>query len=110
MSSRSNASLTIRYLSSSQTTWDLRLTDLQELNNTITSDWDEWVADAPRTWKLDGWLLSRAPVAITCRYGQNQPIATATDQAHALESKNWHAERSYAHIRYVSVAIATDVS
>ncbi|KAG2738230.1 hypothetical protein P692DRAFT_20882808 [Suillus brevipes Sb2] len=94
----------------SQTTWDLRLTDLQELNNTITLDWDEWVADAPRTWKLDGWLLSRAPVAITCRYGQNQPIATATDQAHALESKNWHAERSYAHIRYVSVAIATDVS
>ncbi|KAG2063361.1 hypothetical protein BDR04DRAFT_1163843 [Suillus decipiens] len=94
----------------SQTTWDLRLTDLQELHHTIASDWDEWVADAPRAWKQDGWLLSRAPVAIACRYGQNQPIATATDQTHALEAKNWHAERSYAHIRYLSVAIATDIS
>ncbi|KAG1758543.1 hypothetical protein EDD22DRAFT_997786 [Suillus occidentalis] len=94
----------------SQATWDLRLTDLQDLNNTIASDWDDWVADAPRAWKLDGWLLSRAPVAITCRYGQNQPIATATDNTHALEAKNWHAERAYANIRYVSVAIATDIS
>jgi hypothetical protein len=95
---------------SSQATWNLRLTDLQELNATIASDWEEWVAEAPRAWKQDGWLLSRAPVGITCRYGQNQPIATATDQAHALEAKNWHAERAYAHIRYVSVAIATDIS
>ncbi|KAG2130918.1 hypothetical protein DEU56DRAFT_914676 [Suillus clintonianus] len=94
----------------SQATWDLRLTDLQELNNIIASDWEQWVADAPRSWKKDGWLLSRTPVAITCRYGQNQPIATATDQAQVLEAKNWHAERSYSNIRYISVAIATDVS
>ncbi|KAG2335389.1 hypothetical protein BDR05DRAFT_954111, partial [Suillus weaverae] len=40
----------------------------------------------------------------------NQPIATVTDHAHVMEAKNWHAERAYANIRYVSVAIATDIS
>ncbi|KAG1770782.1 hypothetical protein EV702DRAFT_1049233 [Suillus placidus] len=79
----------------SQASWDLHLTDLQQLNNTIASDWDQWVADAPRSWKQDGWLLSRTPVAVTCRYGQNQPIATVTDHAHVMEAKNWHAERAY---------------
>ncbi|KAG2353802.1 hypothetical protein BDR07DRAFT_1495656 [Suillus spraguei] len=94
----------------SQTTWDLRLDDLIDLNTTMASDWDQWVADAPMTWKQDGWLLSRAPVAVACRYGQNQPIANSNNDAHTQESKNWLAERSYTHIRYISVAIATDIT
>ncbi|KAG1793563.1 hypothetical protein EV424DRAFT_1354195 [Suillus variegatus] len=93
----------------SQTTWDLRLDDVLELHNTIIAEWDDWVAAAPRTWKQDGWLLSRAPVAVACRYGQNQPIANSNTRTHAIEARNWHAERSYASIRYVSVAIATDI-
>ncbi|KAG2127667.1 hypothetical protein DEU56DRAFT_758552 [Suillus clintonianus] len=94
----------------SQETWDLRLNDLQELHNTIIAEWDDWVAAAPRTWKLDGWLLSHAPVAVACRYGQNQPIANLDAQANTIEAKNWHAESSIASVRYVSVAIATDIS
>ncbi|KAG2071701.1 hypothetical protein BDR04DRAFT_1154169 [Suillus decipiens] len=93
----------------SQTTWDLRLDDLLELHKTIIVDWDDWVAAAPRSWKQDGWLLGRAPVAVACRYGQNQPIANSNSQAHVLKARNWHAERSYASIRYLSVAIATDI-
>ncbi|KAG0698953.1 hypothetical protein DFH29DRAFT_1002413 [Suillus ampliporus] len=94
----------------SQGTWDLRLNDLLDLHQTIIADWDDWVAAAPRSWKKDGWLLSRAPVAVACRYGQNQPIANSNANAHAMEARNWHAERSYTHIRYVSVAIATDLA
>lgn len=95
---------------SSQTTWDLRLDDVLELHNTIIAEWDDWVAAAPRTWKQDGWLLSRAPVAVACRYSQNQPIANSNTHTHAIEARNWHTERSYASIRYVSVAIATDIA
>ncbi|KAG2029472.1 hypothetical protein BDR03DRAFT_987731 [Suillus americanus] len=92
-----------------QTSWDLRLDDLVALHNTIVSDWDEWVAAAPRSWKEDGWLLSRMPVAITCRYGQNQPIANLNARANTEEGKIWNTERSYTNIRYVSIAIATDI-
>ncbi|KAG2335701.1 hypothetical protein BDR05DRAFT_953879 [Suillus weaverae] len=93
-----------------QTTWDLRLDDLFNLHNTIVSDWDEWVAAAPRSWKEDGWLLSRVPVAVACRYGQNQPIANLNARANTEEAKIWNKERSYTNIRYVSVAIATDIT
>ncbi|KAG2133226.1 uncharacterized protein EDB93DRAFT_1255001 [Suillus bovinus] len=94
----------------SQVTWDLRLTDLVNLHQTIIEEWDDWVDAAPRSWKQDGWLLTRAPAAVACRYGQNQPIASSDPQAHTLEARNWHAERAYPYIRYISVAIATDIT
>jgi hypothetical protein len=72
---------------SDNTSWDLRLADLLSLHNTIESDWDDWVAAAPRSWKEDGWLLNRVPVAVACRYGQNQPIANLNARANTEEAK-----------------------
>ncbi|KAG2365886.1 hypothetical protein BDR07DRAFT_1373987 [Suillus spraguei] len=93
-----------------QPTVDLRLEDLQALHRYIVSDWDEWVHNAPASWKNDGWLQSRVPLSIACRYGQNQAIASLDPTARGVEEANWQAERQYTNIRYMSVAIATDLT
>jgi hypothetical protein len=62
------------------------------------------------TWKEDGWLAQHQPVSVSCRFGQNQPIASTNRQTRRVEGANWQAERSYAKIRYMSLAIATDIT
>ncbi|KAG2029044.1 hypothetical protein BDR03DRAFT_1018980 [Suillus americanus] len=93
-----------------QPTINLRLEDLKALHRYIVSDWDEWVHKAPASWKDDGWLQSRAPLSIACRYGQNQAIASLDPAARGVEEANWQAEREYSDIRYMSMAIATDLT
>ncbi|KAG1811023.1 hypothetical protein EV424DRAFT_1542652 [Suillus variegatus] len=93
-----------------QPTINLRLEDLKALHAYIVSDWDGWVRNAPASWKDDGWLQSRAPLSVACRYGQNQAIASLNPTARCVEAANWQAEREYSNIRYMSMAIATDLT
>jgi hypothetical protein len=77
------------------------------MHRRMIDSYDEWVANAPEFWRKDGFLEGHLPMAITCAYGQNQPIgeaAAAEEQALA-----WNRERDYSTIRYVSIAIATDI-
>ncbi|KAG1853395.1 hypothetical protein F4604DRAFT_1933291 [Suillus subluteus] len=91
-------------------TLTLRLDDLKLLHRNIVSNWDAWVQEAPPSWKVDGWLQSHVPLSVACRYGQNQPIASSNPNARSVEERNWQVEREYSNIRYLSMAIATDLT
>ncbi|KAG2090773.1 uncharacterized protein F5147DRAFT_780230 [Suillus discolor] len=91
-------------------TLTLRLDDLKSLHQIMVSAWDAWVEEAPPSWKVDGWLESHVPLSVACRYGQNQPIASSDPNARSVEERNWQVEREYTNIRYLSMAIATDLT
>lgn len=86
---------------------DLRLRDLKRLNKYIIKHWTSWVDKAPPSWKEDGFLIDHAPIAVTSRFGQNQPICQSANR-HA-ESNDWLEERDYEKISYVNIALATHV-
>ena len=85
----------------------LRLVDVRHLNHRIEMDWTEWVEEAPSAWKEDGFLLKHVPITVTSRYGQDQPICALDSRDN--EARNWHEERDYRKIRFVSVGLATHV-
>ncbi|KAG1803891.1 uncharacterized protein HD556DRAFT_1303877 [Suillus plorans] len=91
-------------------TLTLRLDDLKSLHQIMVSVWDAWVEEAPPSWKVDGWLESHVPLSVACRYGQNQPITSLDPNARSVEERNWQVEREYSNIRYLSMAIATDLT
>lgn len=88
----------------------LRLQDVMLLDRMMAIQYDDFVANAPPYWLSDGWLQQHIPISVACRYGQNQPIASTDPHALRVEARNWHYERDYAHIRYLSVAVATHIS
>ncbi|KAI6044350.1 hypothetical protein EDC04DRAFT_2599410 [Pisolithus marmoratus] len=55
-------------------TINLCLTNLQHLHQGFLNHWHPWVAAAPQSWKVDGFLMQNALVGITLQYGQNQPL------------------------------------
>jgi hypothetical protein len=69
--------------------------------------WLNWLDDAPPDWKSDGFLTDHAPIALTSRFGQDQPICAMRDRA--AEAESWLRERCYHAIRFVSVGLATHV-
>jgi hypothetical protein len=69
--------------------------------------WLDWVEGAPSEWKKDGFLNENAPIAVTCRFGQDQPICASENRI--AESLSWFKERCYDKIRFVSVGLATHV-
>ncbi|KAG2358122.1 hypothetical protein BDR07DRAFT_1489883 [Suillus spraguei] len=93
----------------SQCTWQLRLEDVEKLSDCIIESWDDWVEGSPALWKEDGWLVEHQPVSVCCRFGQNQAIASSNSQTRCVEGANWQAQRLYAQIHYMSLAIATDI-
>lgn len=86
---------------------DLRLPDLLKLNEFIVDEWQNWVASAPNIWKDDEFLRKSMPIAVTSRYGQNQPICQAA--LRQQEENDWQGERRYDRLRYVTMALATHV-
>lgn len=67
----------------------------------------DWVEAAPVEWKKDAFLKEHAPIAITSRFGQDQPICSSINRD--TESISWLNERCYDQIRFVSVGLATHV-
>jgi hypothetical protein len=74
----------------------------------IRGEFEEWVINAPESYKEDIFLMERTPLVITSRYGQNQSIGVQDEDANADE-QNWELEQDFALIRYITVAIATHV-
>jgi hypothetical protein len=68
-------------------------------------DYEDWLAEAPASYKDDGFLGRNFPITITSRYGQNQPLDDNEDQ----NSQWWDKFRSFSNIRYICMAIATDI-
>lgn len=69
--------------------------------------WTEWVENAPEEWKNDGFITEHAPIAVTSRFGQDQPICSSQERDN--EAQTWLEERCYHKIRFVSVGLATHV-
>ena len=86
---------------------DLRLEDLKRLNGLIESKWSAWVDASPMDWRKDGFLAGHAPIAVTSRFGQDQPICKPNNRED--EAETWLRERHYDKIRFVSFALATHV-
>ncbi|KAG2742153.1 hypothetical protein P692DRAFT_201809895 [Suillus brevipes Sb2] len=102
--------LALCYDCGAQKTIALRLQDILLLHRLMIEQYDDFVANAPPYWLKDGWLQQHIPVSVACRYGQNQPIASTDQHALRVEARNWNHERDYAHIRYLSMAVATHIS
>ncbi|KAG2354615.1 hypothetical protein BDR07DRAFT_1494309 [Suillus spraguei] len=75
----------------SQRTWQLHLEDVEKLSDCIIESWDDWVEGSPHCGKRMAGLWS---INLSLR----------------VEGANWQAERLYAQIRYMSPAIATDIT
>ncbi|KAF9442204.1 hypothetical protein P691DRAFT_789934 [Macrolepiota fuliginosa MF-IS2] len=81
----------------------LNLEKLNELDKAIQRMYFPWVEKAPDAYKTDQFFLQRIPICVTSRYGQNQQIGVNLGQ----EVENWHRDRDFSRIRYITVAIAT---
>ncbi|KAG2030241.1 hypothetical protein BDR03DRAFT_1017336 [Suillus americanus] len=86
----------------------LRLDDFKRLSGILHTNWNDWVEQAPLEWKEDNFLANNAPVGVTIRYGQNQPLVVygALDD----ERRNWDNDRNYTHIRQFTFSLATHIS
>ncbi|KAF8119387.1 hypothetical protein EV363DRAFT_1199073, partial [Boletus edulis] len=86
----------------------LTLDDARQLHENILHRWAAWVNDAPRSWKEDGFLVDNSPVAITMRYGQNQPICSSQLDQNVVdrERTTWDHDHDLANIRLMSFSVA----
>jgi len=84
----------------------LNLIQLKSLNNAIKWHYETWVRSAPDIYKEDGFINEQYPVAVTCRYGQNQPLGLFVENEEE-EENNWDHDQDFSKLRYISVAIAT---
>ena len=85
----------------------LRLEDLRKFNDAIKDGWREWIQNAPPDYTDDGFFLTRKPISISSRYGQNQRIGVEVNRF--TQKALWSKERDYSQIRYVSFALATHI-
>lgn len=78
------------------------------LHQAIIDRWAPWLTRLPADWLADGWLLSVIIIAVCARYGQNRLICGPNNRE--LERRQWLEERQWRYVRYMSVAIATDIT
>lgn len=70
--------------------------------------YQDWVDDAPDSWKRDGFLTSRKPIAVSIRYGQNHPIRLDIDNIN-IEATSWNQAKRFQEAKFVTIAIATQL-
>lgn len=74
----------------------------------MKTSYAEWLANAPESYREDGFFMSRQPVAITSRYGQKKRIG-GSDADEVEEDTNWDIDQPWNEISHVTVALATHV-
>jgi len=82
---------------------ELKYDDVNQLNQCIENEYDDFVRDAPPGWTRDGFLSNNVPITIAVRYGQNQAICREPHE----EKEHWHRLHNYRNIRTLTVALAT---
>ena len=85
----------------------LNFEDVQSLDHYLVRGYDNWVDGSPDTWKRDGFLQNNSPIIITSRYGQNATIALLDNEDQ--EAEDWHHERDYSKIAFLTFALATSI-
>ena len=89
---------------------------VRTLHENWVTDYTDWLERLPERPK--GWFAERYPCIVTCQYGQNKSLYTASDpqdRTRSLEEVRqgqesaWQANRQWHLIRFVSLAISTDV-
>ncbi|KAF8432920.1 hypothetical protein L210DRAFT_3650025 [Boletus edulis BED1] len=86
---------------------ELTLPQLRLLHAQLRDSWPAWVQRAPDSWKTDSFLINNSPVALTVRYGQNQPIYSASDDMlRAAIRQSWERDHDLTHVRSLSFSIA----
>lgn len=96
------------FVSRDGNTIELGFEDTKLLNQAIVTRWLPWLGGCPTHWTADGWLVSICIIGITSRYGQNRRICHA--ETEELETRQWLEERQWANIRFITIAIATDIT
>jgi hypothetical protein len=66
------------------------------------------VDNSPDEYKADNFLIDNLPLVITSRYGQNQHLSLAQDDEDE-DAENWKKDRDFTRIRYIFLAIATQL-
>ena len=84
---------------------DLNIEEVKKLDEVMREEWQNFVDAAPPSWKEDGFIVDHVPIAVTCRYGQNQPICKPGEERD--EARAFRNERMYGRVRFVTVALAT---
>jgi hypothetical protein len=73
----------------------------------MVEGYDEWVNQAPESWRVDGFLEDNSPIVVTSRFGQNARIAVPGNEAE--EADAWQSERDYSKFAFLTVAIANSI-
>lgn len=81
----------------------LNLPMVMSLDRALRSQYDLWVQRAPESYTQDKFFQERVPIIVTSLYGQNQPLGIDP----TTERGNWHWDRDFSKIRFMTVALAT---
>ncbi|KAH8982112.1 hypothetical protein EDB86DRAFT_3086416 [Lactarius hatsudake] len=77
----------------------------EKLDELMSEGYEEWVENAPRSWKKDGFLERHSPIVVTSWYGQNVEISEGGNEMR--EASNWNEERDYSKVAFTMVALVT---
>lgn len=86
----------------------MTLLQVRALHRKIQDDYETWARDAPHQWSKDDFFINSRPIFVTIHYGQNQEICIRN--AFEQEADIWETERDYSKIKYLSIAIATEIT
>jgi hypothetical protein len=90
-----------------ETDINLNFEDVTALDALLVEGYQDWVRDAPQSWKVDDFLTHRSPILVTSRFGQNARIAVPG--AEEEEANAWQAERDFSKLAFFTFAIATSL-
>src|SRR5712671_6728267 len=95
------------FISRDDPTVRLNFEDVQSLDYYLINGYDNWVDGLPNQWKKDRFLEKHSPIIITSRFGQNASIALLDNEDQ--EAEDWHRERDYSKITFLTFALATSI-
>ena len=73
----------------------------------MVAGYRKWVEDAPKDWKVDGFLENKRPILVTSRFGQNARIGVPDNEAE--EAGAWQLKRDYSKLAFVTLVLATSI-
>lgn len=63
--------------------------------------YQNWRSAAPHSWKQDRWFMTRVPIIIASRHGQNEALAFTEEKA-----MHFHSQLRWEDMRWISFALA----
>ena len=85
----------------------MNLDNVQEIHETFADEWTKFVEEMPAAWKADQFFVHHKPVIISSRFGQNTPIGVPLMLS--KEAEKWDDTRTWSELKYVSMAIASEI-